>query len=102
MGGSEGNLFELIELLAIDKGLIGNKISVVRCGWNSERAILSENKTTNFNKCEIERIFEAFHLLLNNHIIAPGISGKYSRLPSFHITEHGKQCIALKDILPYI
>lgn len=47
-------------------------------------------------------MYEAFHILLNRGIIAPGAIGGYgSDLPNFHVTEYGLKCLEATYILPY-
>ncbi len=100
-GAHQSNLFMLVEHMAIEKGLIDNKIAVCKVAWGASGCNLYENHSTNFSIIEIERLWEAFYLLLNNHIIAPGMYGTSPELPYFHITSHGEVCIENKDILPY-
>jgi len=100
-GAHQSNLFSLVELMAIEKGLIDGRIEVRKVAWGSSGCNLYEKHSTNFNIIEIERLWEVFYTLLNNHIIAPGMYGTSSDLPYFHITDHGKICIERNDILPY-
>lgn len=92
-GAHQSNLFSLVEHMAIEKGLIDGKIAVSKVAWGASGCNLYENHSTNFNMIEIERLWEAFYILLNNYIIAPGMYGTSSELPYFHITSHGKICI---------
>lgn len=100
-GAHEDNLFMLVELKAIDKGMISDNITVNKAAWGAPRHQLYENSNTNFTMVEIERLWEAFYMLLNNYIIAPGMYGSSPELPYFHVTDHGKTCIISKDVLPY-
>lgn len=100
-GASEYDLYWIMELKAIDKGLIDEKRKVPISAWGSTRDQLIEYSTTNFCRDEINRIYESFYLLLNNGIVAPGMHRWSNNLPAFHITEHGKRCLEEKEILPY-
>lgn len=100
-GAHQDNLFRLVELMAIHKGIISSNINVGNSSWGASRYQLFENHNTNFNATEIERLWEAFYILLNNYILAPGMYRNSPQLPYFHITEHGRNCIDGKDILPY-
>lgn len=102
--GYSGNahaLFSLTEGLAIKKGLINNSIPLSNFAWGSSGMNLFEGRNTNFSRSEIEIMYEAFALLLNQNIIAPGIYGESPFLPSFHVTDHGHSCLKEIDILPY-
>jgi hypothetical protein len=100
--GTRGNLFNLMESLAIKKGLINCRIKVAKMPWGCDIELLHPNSTTNFNKGEIKKIFESFHEILNRGIIAPGGVGNYGfDLPNFHVTEYGLNCLENIDILPY-
>lgn len=100
-GAHQDDLFTLVELMAIDKDLISKKVEVGKGAWGGPREQLISKGNTNFDKSEIEGLWEAFYILLNNHIIAPGMYRNSSMLPFFHVTEHGKVCVYAKDILPY-
>lgn len=100
-GGTQYNLFRLVEIRAIDKNLIVKKLNVPKSAWGVHGENLFEDSNTNFNKTEIERFWEAFYLLLNTNIIAPGMYGNSPELPFFHVTSHGEECIRAKDVLPY-
>lgn len=48
--------------------------------------MLHPHNTTNFSRSDIQNIFEQFHLLLKQGIIALGAVGNYGHnLPSFHV-----------------
>lgn len=100
-GAHQDNLFWLVEKLATDKGLIDDRIPLNCTAWGAPRNMMYEDHSTNFYNREIEGLWEAFYVLLNNYIIAPGMYGNSPELPFFHITEHGKRCIDERDILPY-
>lgn len=100
-GAHQDNLFNLMEIMAIDKGMIGNEFKVSKIAWGGPKYQLNADSNTNFNIVEIERLWEAFYILLNNYIIAPGMYRNSPSLPYFHVTEHGKVCINSKEILPY-
>jgi hypothetical protein len=99
--GNSHALFSITEALAQRKGLISNEIQVSSFAWGSSGLNLFEGSNTNFNRREIEMLFEAFNLLLNQNIIAPGIYGEGPFLPSFHVTEHGFACLKELKVLPY-
>jgi len=100
--GTQSDLFRLMEALAIKKGILEENIKQGRVAWGGEGYLLHGNSTTNFNKKEINKIYEAFHILLNRGIIAPGAEGNYGpNLPYFHVTEYGLKCLEERDILPY-
>lgn len=102
--GYSGNafaLFSLTEGLAMKKGLIHNSIGLSNFAWGATHSNLFEGRNTNFLRSEIEMMYEAFYLLLNQNIIAPGIYGETPFLPSFHVTNHGHSCLKELDILPY-
>lgn len=100
-GAHQDDLFRLVELRAIKKGLIDENIKVSDKAWGTPSNQLNENNNTNLYKEEIEGLWEAFYMLLNNYIIAPGMYGNSPELPFFHITHHGIECVEAKDILPY-
>lgn len=100
-GAHQDNLFMLTEIMAIEKGLIDKKNPIASMAWGAPRKNLYEGSNTNFNINEIEMLWEAFYILLNNNVIGPGEYGTSSLLPYFHITRHGKSCIEQRDILPY-
>lgn len=100
--GTQWDLFSLMEALAIKKKLINNKIKLSNRAWGAEGYMLHANSTTNFNRDEIKKIYEAFHILLNRGIISSGAIGNYGpNLPNFHLTEYGFKCLQKIDILPY-
>ncbi|MBU5317272.1 hypothetical protein KQI30_13530 [Clostridium bornimense] len=99
-GAAEDTLYWIMELKAIDKGLIEENREVQESAWYATRMLVTEY-SSNFRIEEVERMNEAFYLFLNRGIIAPGVHGLSSALPFFHITDHGKKCIEEKDILPY-
>ena len=69
--------------------------------WGTTRSNLYKGSNTNFNINEIEKLWEAFYILLNNNIIGPGEYGTSPLLPCFHLTQHGRLCIEKREILPY-
>ncbi|WP_449602998.1 hypothetical protein [Paenibacillus sp. Marseille-Q9583] len=100
-GGTEYNLFHLVERRAIEKNLIDEQIKVSVSAWGVHGDNLFENHNTNFTKVEIERFWESFYLLLNSNVIAPGMYRNSSSLPYFHVTGHGEECLQANEILPY-
>lgn len=99
--GSQQDLFRQIESLAIKIGLIPNTIPVYNSAWGGSGYRLHSGCTTNFSKREIIYIYEQFHLLLNQGIIAPGGINNGPDLPYFHVTDYGLKCLEEKEILPY-
>jgi len=100
--GSQSDLFRLMESLVIKRGLIKEKVSISGAAWGSSGYILHPYSTTNFSRNDIKNIFEQFHLLLNQGIIAPGAVGNYGHnLPYFHVIEYGLKCLEEKEVLPY-
>lgn len=99
--GTQNDLFRLTEQLALNKGLIESKIKIPSSSWGAHGLNLFELHNTNFNKDEIERLYEVFWILLNQNIISPGMYRNSPDLPFFHITEHGHICIREKEVLPY-
>lgn len=104
IGGHYDNLFRLVELKAIDKGLIKDALNLsFSFAWGSGLGNYFSGDNTNFTPNEIEKISESFYFLLNNNIIGPGSYGSSSYLPYFHLSEYGRQCAeqGKKDVLPY-
>lgn len=100
--GSQSDLFRLMESLAIKRGLIKEIFPVSGAAWGSSGKILYPQFTTNFSHSDLNKIYEQFHLLLNQGIIAPGAVGNYGPdLPYFHVTEYGLKCLQEKEVLPY-
>ena len=100
--GTQNDLFNLMEALVIKRELIEEKVKLKAGAWGCDGYILHAGVTTNFNKDEIKKIYEVFHVLLNRGIISPGAIGNYGpNLPSFHVTEYGLKCLDETDILPY-
>lgn len=100
--GTQSDLFRLMEGLAIKRGLICNQVELSGAAWGGSGNLLHANYTTNFSNGDIINIYEQFHLLLNQGIIAPGALGNYGPdLPNFHVTEYGKRCLRENEILPY-
>lgn len=100
--GAQSDLYRLMEGLAVKKGLVKEKVSLSRAAWGASGLMLHPHSTTNFSRSDIQNIFEQFHLLLNQGIIAPGAVGNYGHnLPYFHVTEYGLKCLEELEILPY-
>lgn len=100
--GTQTNLYRLMEGLALKRGLIKSFITLSGVGWGREGIMLHEYSTTNFSNSDIKNIYEQFHLLLNQGIIAPGATEHYGpNLPYFHVTEYGLKCLEEHEILPY-
>ena len=100
--GTRSDLFRLMECLAAKRGLIKLNIPVGGAAWGGSGLLLHPHCTTNFSYSDIQNIYEQFHLLLNQGIIAPGAVGNYGPdLPNFHVTKYGLQCSEEHEILPY-
>lgn len=100
--GTQGDLFRLMEALAIKKNLISEVIPVRSAAWGGAGIMLHPQSTTNFDYKEINHIYEAFHMLLNLGIISPGAIGNMGpNLPYFHVTEYGLRCLRASEIMPY-
>lgn len=103
-GAHYDNLFRLVELKAIEEGLIEDNLNLsFSFAWGVGTGNWFFGQNTNFMPNEIEKMFESFYFLLNNNIIGPGTYGTSSYLPNFHLSEYGRQCAkeGKKDILPY-
>jgi len=100
--GAQSDLFRLMENLAIKHNIIPNDIPQRDGAWGASGIMLHPNVTTNFDRKEIDHIYEAFHMLLNIGIISPGAIGNMgANLPYFHVTEYGLRCLSENEILPY-
>ncbi|SUY47682.1 Uncharacterised protein [Clostridium putrefaciens] len=100
--GTQLDLYRLMEGLAVKRELIKERISLSGAAWGGSGLMLHPHSTTNFSRSDIQNIFEQFHLLLNQGIIAPGAVGNYGQsLPSFHVTEYGLTCLEEQEVLPY-
>lgn len=100
--GTQYDLYRLMESLAIKRGLIKLVIPLNAAAWGGSGYLLHANSTTNFSHNDIRNLYEQFHLLLNQGIIAPGATGNHGpNLPSFHVTEYGLKCLEEHEILPY-
>ena len=103
-GGHHDNLFRLVELKAIENGLIKNKKKIkLDQAWGAGIGNWFVDHNTNFTANEIEKVWESFYFLLNSNVIGPGEYGTSSYLPTFHLSEYGRKCAeeGKKDILPY-
>lgn len=100
--GTQSDLFRLMECLAAKRGLIKLYITLGGAAWGGRGLLLHPYSTTNFSYSDIQNIYEQFHLLLNQGIIAPGAVGNYGpNLPNFHVTKYGLKCLEEHEILPY-
>ena len=100
--GTQGDLFRLMENLAIKKGIINSEIRQRESAWGASGQMLHPGSSTNFSYNQLNMIYESFHLLLNQGIISPGAVGNMGpNLPNFHVTEYGLRCLEERDILPY-
>lgn len=100
--GTQSDLYRLMEGLAVKRGLIQRKIPLSGAAWGGSGLMLHPHSTINFSHSDIQNIYEQFHLLLNQGIIAPGAIGNYGpNLPNFHVTEYGLKCLEEHEILPY-
>ena len=100
--GTQSDLFRLMEGLAVKKGIIENSIPLRGAAWGGSGLMLHPHSTTNFGYKDIQLIYEQFHVLLNQGVIAPGAIGNYGpNLPNFHVTDYGLKCLEEREILPY-
>lgn len=100
--GTQSDLFRLMEGLAIKNNLINDAIPLTSTAWGYQGYELHYNSTTNFTDDDILKIYEQFHMFINQGLIAPGATGNYGpNLPYFHVTDYGLVCCKEKDILPY-
>lgn len=100
--GTQADLFHLMEIIAVKKGMIDEEVKIVARAWGAGGMILHHRGTTNFKRNEIKKIYEVFHVLLNRGIISPGAVGNHgANLPCFHVTEYGMKCLEENEILPY-
>ena len=100
--GTQTDLYRLMEGLAVKRGLIKEVVPLYESAWGGSGRMLHPQSTTNFSRSDIQNIFEQFHLLLNQGIIAPGSVGNYGpNLPCFHVTDFGLKCLEEHEVLPY-
>ena len=100
--GTQEDLFRLMENLAIKKELINNDIRKRVGAWGASGALLHPGSSTNFSDDQLNKVYESFHLLLNQGIISPGAVGNMGpNLPNFHVTDYGLRCLKEREILPY-
>lgn len=100
--GTQSDLYRLMEGLAVKRGVIKEDIALHGSAWGGSGLMLHPHSTTNFSNSDIQNIYEQFHLLLNQGVIAPGATGNYGpNLPCFHVTEYGHKCLEEHEILPY-
>lgn len=100
--GTQSDLFRLMEGLAVKMGIIANHIPLRGAAWGGSGLMLHPHSTTNFGHKDIQLIYEQFHVLLNQGVIAPGAIGNYGpNLPNFHVTDYGLKCLEEREILPY-
>lgn len=100
--GTQDDLYRLMEGLAVKRGMIKNDIPLSAGAWGGRGFMLHAHSTTNFSRSDIKYIYEQFHVLLNQGIIAAGAVGNYGpNLPNFHVTSYGLKCLEEHEILPY-
>ncbi|KAA9012282.1 hypothetical protein [Niallia endozanthoxylica] len=100
--GSQSDLFRLLNGYLIKKNIKPEKVKMYGAAWGGEGRMLHEYQTINLSKGEILKLYQEFHRLLTQGVIAPGAYGNYgTSLPYFHVTEYGMECIKKKDFLPY-
>lgn len=100
--GTQSDLYRLMEGLAVKRGVIKEYRALHAAAWGGSGRVLHPHSTTNFSNNDIKNIYEQFHLLLNQGVIAPGATGNYGpNLPNFHVTEYGLKCLEEHEILPY-
>lgn len=98
--GTQSDLFRLMEGLAVKKGIVEGGITISASAWGCSD--FKGYPNTNFGYKDIQQIYEQFHLLINQGVIAPGAVGGYGpNLPYFHVTDYGLRCLEEREILPY-
>lgn len=102
--GTQSDLYRLLDGLLIVKKIKpeNEKIKIHAAAWGGSGFTLFEGSTTNLKRSEILKLYQEFHNLILQGVIAPGAYGNYGDdLPYFHVTEYGKECIKQIDVLPY-
>jgi hypothetical protein len=100
--GSQSDLFRLLNGYLIKKNIKPEKVKMYGAAWGSDGSLLHEYQSINLSRGEILKLYQEFHRLLTQGVIAPGAYGNYGTdLPYFHVTEYGMECIKNKDFLPY-
>lgn len=100
--GSQADLFRLLNGYLIRKDTKPAVVKMHSVAWGSgEGGILYENHSINLSRKEILKLYQEFHRLLTQGVIAPGNYGDGTNLPYFHVTEYGMDCLRNKDFLPY-
>lgn len=100
--GSEADLFRLLNGLIIKKEIKPIKVSMYGEAWGCHGRMLYEYQTINLSRQEILKLYQEFHNLLNQGILAPGAYGGYgTSLPYFHVTPLGIETMKNLDLLPY-
>ena len=100
--GSSSDLFRLLNGMLIKKKIKPEKVAMYGEAWGCHGQALYEYSTINLSKSEILKLYQEFHNLLTQGIIAPGAYGSYgTELPYFHVTPLGMECLKQIDFLPY-
>jgi hypothetical protein len=99
--GSQADLFRLLNGLIIKKKIKPIKVPMYAEAWGCTPHLLYEYQNINLSRNEILKVYQEFHNLLTQGVIAPGAYGHSSELPYFHVTEYGMECIKQRDILPF-
>lgn len=100
--GSEADLFRLLNGLIIKKGIKPVNVPMQGEAWGCHGRMLYEYDTINLSRQEILKLYQEFHNLLNQGILAPGAYGSYgTSLPYFHVTPLGMESLKNLDFLPY-
>lgn len=100
--GSQSDLFRLLNGYLIKKDIKPEKVEMYGAAWGGDGYTLHEYQSINLSRGEILKLYQEFHGLLSQGVIAPGAYGNYgTNLPYFHVTEYGKECLKNKDFLPY-
>ncbi|UOE53433.1 hypothetical protein [Cytobacillus oceanisediminis] len=100
--GSQSDLFRLLNGLLIKKKIKEPLVSMWGEAWGCHGRVLYEYSSINLSRIEILKLYQEFHKLLTQGVIAPGAYGHYGTdLPYFHVTEYGMECIKQMDVLPY-
>ncbi|KIV58377.1 hypothetical protein AM501_28575 [Aneurinibacillus migulanus] len=75
--GSEADLFRLLNGLIIKKKIKPVHVQMYSEAWGCDGSLLYEYHPINLSRNEILKVFQEFHNLLTQGVIAPGAYGSY-------------------------
>lgn len=100
--GCISDLRAIVEHLAIAHDLIDQIVEIPGSAWGAPGAVPYYGDNTNFNEEELDLFSEEVHFLTFQNVISPGAVGSFGdSLPYFHVTQYGRACLAVQDVLPY-